>query len=120
MYDATEGNNEHSCMEACQPSLQWHAGKLLAFSGPSNIARVYYGFKSFTPDDYCDYFRQRGVTAVVRLNKPVSALSMRLAPLLYLVDRSLQLCNACDEQAVIGVLLYCCPCCAQRQTCVRF
>lgn len=48
------------------------AGKLLAFSGPSNIARVYYGFKSFVPDDYCDYFRRRGITAVVRLNKPVS------------------------------------------------
>ncbi|KAL3139625.1 hypothetical protein ABBQ38_003941 [Trebouxia sp. C0009 RCD-2024] len=46
-------------------------GKLLAFSGPSNVARVYYGFKSFTPDDYCDYFKQRGVTAVVRLNKPM-------------------------------------------------
>ena len=52
----------------------WYAGKLLAFSGPSNVARVYYGFKSFTPDDYCDYFKQRGVTAVVRLNKPVSSL----------------------------------------------
>lgn len=49
-----------------------NAGKLLAFSGPSNIARVYYGFKSFTPDDYVEYFRQRGVSAVVRLNKPVS------------------------------------------------
>ena len=49
-----------------------NAGKLLAFSGPSNVARVYYGFKSFVPDDYCEYFKQRGVTAVVRLNKPVS------------------------------------------------
>lgn len=48
-----------------------HAGKLLAFSGPSNVARVYYGFKSFVPDDYCEYFKQRGVSAVVRLNKPV-------------------------------------------------
>ncbi|DBB04022.1 TPA: hypothetical protein ACH3X1_013082 [Trebouxia sp. C0004] len=46
-------------------------GKLLAFSGPSNVARVYYGFKSFTPDDYVEYFRQRGVSAVVRLNKPM-------------------------------------------------
>jgi hypothetical protein len=52
------------------------AGKLLAFSGPSNVARVYYGFKSFTPDDYVEYFRQRGVSAVVRLNKPVSTLFM--------------------------------------------
>ena len=67
-------------MDACQLSLLWHAGKLLAFSGPSNVARVYYGFKSFTPDDYCSYFKQRGVTAVVRLNKPVSAHSIRLVP----------------------------------------
>lgn len=52
------------------------AGKLLAFSGPSNVARVYYGFKSFTPHDYVEYFRQRGVSAVVRLNKPVSTLFM--------------------------------------------
>ena len=71
---------KHSCMDACQLSLLWHAGKLLAFSGPSNVARVYYGFKSFTPDDYCSYFKQRGVTAVVRLNKPVSAHSIRLVP----------------------------------------
>ena len=69
-------------MYACQYSLLWLAGKLLAFSGPSNVARVYYGFKSFTPDDYCDYFKQRGVTAVVRLNKPVSA--HKLAPCLTL------------------------------------
>ena len=45
------------------------AGKLLAFSGPSPVARVYYGFKSFVPEDYWAYFRARGVTAVVRLNK---------------------------------------------------
>ncbi|KAK9839607.1 hypothetical protein WJX81_000477 [Elliptochloris bilobata] len=43
--------------------------KLLAFSGPSPVARVYYGFKSFTPEDYWAYFRLRGVSAVVRLNK---------------------------------------------------
>jgi hypothetical protein len=30
---------------------------------------VYYGFKSFTPEDYWQYFRARGVSAVVRLNK---------------------------------------------------
>ena len=52
------------------------AGKLLAFSGPSNIARVYYGFKSFFPDDYHDYFRKRGISAIVRLNKPVSVLCL--------------------------------------------
>jgi len=57
-----------------------NAGKLLAFSGPSNVARVYYGFKSFTPDDYVEYFRQRGVSAVVRLNKPVSTLHVVLQP----------------------------------------
>lgn len=77
-------------MYACQLPLLWLAGKLLAFSGPSNVARVYYGFKSFTPDDYCDYFKQRGVTAVVRLNKPVSAqniVSLLHLPLLFTVVR---------------------------------
>lgn len=48
-----------------------HAGKLLAFSGPSNAARIYYGYKSFVPEDYWTYFKARGVTAVVRLNKAV-------------------------------------------------
>lgn len=51
------------------------AGKLLAFSGPSPVARVYYGFKSFVPEDYWAYFRARGVTAVVRLNKQARTLS---------------------------------------------
>lgn len=50
------------------------AGKLLAFSGPSPVARVYYGFKSFVPEDYWAYFRARGVTAVVRLNKQARTL----------------------------------------------
>ena len=50
------------------------AGKLLAFSGPSPVARVYYGFKSFMPEDYWAYFRARGVTAVVRLNKQARTL----------------------------------------------
>lgn len=69
---------------AQKPTWLSCAGKLLAFSGPSNVARVYYGFKSFTPDDYCDYFKQRGVTAVVRLNKPVSIHSMHLVIPVYL------------------------------------
>lgn len=55
------------------------AGKLLAFSGPSPVARVYYGFKSFTPEDYWDYFRSRGVSAVVRLNKQARTLHTHIA-----------------------------------------
>ncbi|KAK9823515.1 hypothetical protein WJX72_003342 [[Myrmecia] bisecta] len=44
-------------------------GKLLAFSGPAAIARVFYGYKQFTPEDYWSYFKSKGIRAVVRLNK---------------------------------------------------
>ena len=38
------------------------AGKLLAFSGPSAVPRVFYGYKSFVPEDYDAYFKKRGVS----------------------------------------------------------
>ena len=38
------------------------AGKLLAFSGPSAVPRVFYGYKSFVPEDYDAYFKRRGVS----------------------------------------------------------
>ena len=38
------------------------AGKLLAFSGPSAVPRVFYGYKSFVPEDYDTYFKKRGVS----------------------------------------------------------
>eukprot|EP00891_Asterochloris_glomerata_P004133 jgi/Astpho2/4133/fgenesh1_pg.00063_%23_114_t len=50
--------------------LNWIVpGKLLAFSGPSAVPRVFYGYKSFVPEDYDTYFKKRGVHAIVRLNK---------------------------------------------------
>ena len=44
-------------------------GKLMAFSGPSATPRHFGGWRTYTPEDYLSYFNQRGVTAVVRLNK---------------------------------------------------
>lgn len=47
-------------------------GKLLAFSGPSAVSENFYGYRTKVPEDYCPYFRQSGVSAVIRLNRPVS------------------------------------------------
>ena len=44
-------------------------GKLLAFSGPSPSPRVVYGYRAHVPEDYWAYFKAKGVTAVVRLNR---------------------------------------------------
>ena len=44
-------------------------GKLLAFSGPSPSPRVIYGYRAHVPEDYWAYFKAKGVTAVVRLNR---------------------------------------------------
>ena len=41
------------------------AGKLLAFSGPSAVPRVFYGYKSFVPEDYDAYFKKRGVSVCI-------------------------------------------------------
>jgi len=49
------------------------AGKLLAFSGPAAVAETFYGYRTKTPEDYWSYFQQKGVSAVVRLNRPVRA-----------------------------------------------
>ena len=49
------------------------AGKLLAFSGPLATAENFYGYKTKVPEDYWEYFRRKHVSAVVRLNKPVSS-----------------------------------------------
>lgn len=48
------------------------AGKLVAFSGPQGATRYYCGFKAKQPEDYWQYFKRRGVSAVVRLNNKVS------------------------------------------------
>ena len=44
-------------------------GKLLAFSGPSPTPRVVYGYRTHVPEDYWAYFKAKGVSAVVRLNR---------------------------------------------------
>jgi hypothetical protein len=46
-------------------------GKLLAFSGPAARPTDYVGFRAMVPEDYWDYFRRRGMHAIVRLNKKV-------------------------------------------------
>lgn len=48
-------------------------GKLLAFSGPAARPTDYVGFRAMVPEDYWDYFRRRGIQAIVRLNKKVRA-----------------------------------------------
>lgn len=50
--------------------LNWIVpGKLMAFSGPSAQPKHFGGWRTFTPEDYIEYFREKGVTGVVRLNK---------------------------------------------------
>ena len=48
-----------------------HAGKFLAFSGPSMAPFVMGSYVTHTPEDYHRYFHHAGVTAVVRLNNKV-------------------------------------------------
>ncbi|XP_051930339.1 dual specificity protein phosphatase CDC14AB isoform X3 [Hippocampus zosterae] len=50
--------------------LNWIVpGKLLAFSGPHAKSKMENGYPLHAPEWYFPYFRQRGVVAVVRLNK---------------------------------------------------
>lgn len=52
--------------------LNWIVpGKFVAFCGPAAKPTEYVGFRAMTPEDYWDYFRAKGVQAVVRLNKKV-------------------------------------------------
>ena len=63
------------CCGASQPQPAHsgaRAGKLVAFSGPQGATRYYCGFKAKQPEDYWQYFKRRGVSAVVRLNNKVS------------------------------------------------
>ncbi len=55
--------------------LNWVVpGKLLAFAGPTAVAKHFWGYRTFTPEDYHQYFVDTGVTAVVRLNNEVRVL----------------------------------------------
>ncbi|KAG7672017.1 putative Dual specificity protein phosphatase CDC14AB [Nannochloris sp. 'desiccata'] len=50
--------------------LNWIVpGKLMAFSGPSAQPKHFGGWRTFTPEDYIEYFREKGITSVIRLNK---------------------------------------------------
>ncbi|GLC37545.1 hypothetical protein PLESTM_000600700 [Pleodorina starrii] len=52
--------------------LNWIVpGKFVAFSGPAARSNEIAGYRLHTPEDYWDYFRRKGVTTVVRLNKKV-------------------------------------------------
>jgi cell division cycle 14 len=44
--------------------------KLVAFGTPTS-SRYSKGYRTFTPEDYCPLFKKLGVTAVIRLNKPM-------------------------------------------------
>lgn len=46
--------------------------KLMAFAGPTSEVKHYWGYRSFTPEDYHGYFAENGVAGVVRLNNEVS------------------------------------------------
>lgn len=48
-------------------------GKFVAFSGPAARSNEVAGYRLHTPEDYWDYYRRKGVTTVIRLNKKVSA-----------------------------------------------
>ncbi|GMH39216.1 hypothetical protein BSKO_07114 [Bryopsis sp. KO-2023] len=45
--------------------------KLLAFAGPSAKRMEAYGYRTHIPEDYVKYFKSKGVSAIVRLNKKV-------------------------------------------------
>lgn len=52
--------------------LNWIVpGKLVAFSGPAARGNEIAGYRLHTPEDYWDYWKRKGVTAVIRLNKKV-------------------------------------------------
>jgi len=46
-------------------------GKFVAFSGPASKRLEYSGYRTLVPEDYVEYFKHKGVTGVVRLNKKV-------------------------------------------------
>ncbi|KAI6172009.1 Protein-tyrosine-phosphatase [Aphelenchoides besseyi] len=43
-------------------------GKILSFRGPSNRSYIQNGYPYHSPDVYFDYFREKGVSTIVRLN----------------------------------------------------
>ena len=58
---------------SCTPSNQCCRiidGKFVAFAGPHNANNTTAdGFTTLTPEDYVSYFKKKGVSTVIRLNK---------------------------------------------------
>jgi len=44
-------------------------GKAIAFSGPSAKRTEFCGYRTLVPEDYWDFYRRAGVSAIIRLNK---------------------------------------------------
>jgi hypothetical protein len=91
-------------------------GKLLAFSGPAARPTDYVGFRAMVPEDYWEYFRRRGIQAIVRLNKKVGAdvcaagfLVFRLLCVAAVVFGFLQERLSCVGMACAGACAGCLP-----------
>lgn len=46
-------------------------GKILAFGGPQARRTEFYGYRTLVPEDFHQYFREKNVSTVIRLNKRV-------------------------------------------------
>lgn len=67
-------------MQVQNGDLNWVVPrKLLAFAGPTAVAKHFWGYRTFTPEDYHQYFADTGVTAVVRLNNEARARTWHFA-----------------------------------------
>ena len=56
--------------------LNWIVpGKFVAFSGPASRSNEIAGYRLHTPEDYWAYFKKKGVTGIIRLNKKVRLTS---------------------------------------------
>ena len=84
------------------------AGKFVAFSGPQGATRYYCGFKAKQPEDYWQYFKRRGVSAVVRLNNKVCRRQLCAA---------LQLDTAARQVSGTGTRSCVQPACSTRSCC---
>eukprot|EP00249_Psilotum_nudum_P021677 c28198_g1_i2 orf=1171-2874(-) len=58
------------CIRVENGDLNWIVpNKLVAFSGPGARPSEICGYRTLVPEDYVEYFKQSGVSAVIRLNK---------------------------------------------------
>lgn len=64
--------NEYEYFEKVENGdLNWlHFGRFLAFAGPHEVRQMTAeGYHTLCPDDYIPYFKKKGVSLVIRLNK---------------------------------------------------